>query len=153
GPGIEIVLQAAAVGVPDHGAAEATARPVVAGEVEVARKRLPVHGRAGHDVVIDRREADARDHRPALGQNRLHGELAVVLAVRVVDVWRDPLAFEVLPGAFADAVAGIARTALQGGVAAQISPPGLAPRARCRPQRLAMTISAFEPAEIAAFAW
>src|SRR5580658_7987648 len=67
----------------EHGAAEGAARPVVAGQVQVRRER------------------------PAF----LTGDLAVC-AVEIVNAGRYHAAFEVLPGAVADAVAGVDGAAL-----------------------------------------
>src|SRR5262249_60584989 len=98
-----------------------------------------------------RRVADAGDHRAPLGQRHLHSEL-VVVAVQVVDVLRDDLALEVLPGALADAVAGIDRGLAARLLGAQVRPPGLAAGAGGIRQGLALAIRALEAAEIRALA-
>src|SRR5205085_8310547 len=102
----DIVRETPPVAVTDDRAAEGAAGPVVAGQVEVSGKRATVHLRAGDDVVVVRREADAGHHGAALGERRLHREL-VVVAVEILDVLSDDLALEILPGAGADAVASM----------------------------------------------
>src|SRR5262249_26149149 len=66
-----IVGAAAAVHMADPGLAKLTARPVVAGQVHVARECGAVGLRAGQHVVIVRRIAEARNPGAALGQRIL----------------------------------------------------------------------------------
>src|SRR5262249_23658712 len=97
-----IVAQTLAVDVADHGRALGAAWPVGAGSVLAGWKRPPVHLRAGKNVVRIGRVADARNHGPSLGQRHRHAEF-VVVAMEIVDVLGDDLAFEILPGAAPDA--------------------------------------------------
>src|SRR5262245_2095857 len=142
---------AAAIDMPDRGAAEGAARPVVAGEVHVAGPGGAVHLRAGQHVVPVRRHAEAGHHGAALGQGVLGAEL-VVVAVQVLDAGRDHGALEVLPGALADAIAGVDRAALRALIGAEIGAPGLAARAGRGRELLAARIGARKPAEIGALA-
>src|SRR5262245_41241886 len=151
GLGKDRVREAAAIDVANHGAAERRARPIVARQIEVARKYAALGRRAGHDVVIIRRVADTGDDGAALGQRCLHAEL-VVVAVQIVDVLRDDLALEVLPGAVSDPVAGVDWAALRTRIGAQVRAPSLAAGAGRRRQRLAMAIRALQAAKIPALA-
>src|SRR5215510_11419424 len=142
---------AAAIDMPDRGAAEGAARPVVAGEVHVAGPGGAVHLRAGQHVMPVRRHANAGHHCAALGQRILLAKL-VVVAVQVLDAGRDHGALEVLPGALADAVASVNRAALVALVRAQISAPSLAAGASRGRELLAVAIRTCEAAEVGAFA-
>jgi hypothetical protein len=72
--------------------------------------------------------------------------------VQFGDVLGDHSAFRVLPRALADAVFRIDGGLAVGGLGREISAPGLAARARCLRQGLAVMVGAGEPAEIAAIA-
>src|SRR5437870_3915489 len=98
-----------------------------------------------------RRHAEAGHHGAALGQGILGAEL-VVVAVQILDAGRDHGALEVLPGALADAVAGIDGAALITLVGAEISAPGLAAGAGRGRKLLAMRIRARKPGEIGSLA-
>src|SRR3979411_2689488 len=141
-----VVPQPLAIDMADHCRALGAARPVATGPVLAGSKRTAIRLRAGQDIVIIGRVADAGDDCAALGQRPLHAEL-VVGAVKIIDVLRDGLALEVLPGAFSDTVAGVdgLRTARRLG--AEISPPGLAACARRLRQGLALAIRGPAPAE------
>src|SRR5262249_58793700 len=86
-----------------------------------------------------------------LGQRRLHAEL-VGVAVQIVDVLGDNLAFEILPGAVSDAVAGIDCLRAVRCLAAEIGAPRLAARTRALRERLAVPISPFQAAKVCALA-
>jgi hypothetical protein len=64
----------------------------------------------------------------------------------------DDLAFEILPGAASDAIAGIDGLRAAGCLGAEVGAPGLAACAGVLRQRLALTIRAFQAAEVGAFA-
>src|SRR6516162_4765878 len=121
------VRVAAPVDMADHGRTILAAAPIVAGQVDVVGKRAPLHVGAGQDVVLVGRVADAVDDRALLRQAGFLGDL-VAVAVQVVDAGGDDHAFGVLPGAAADAVAGIDGGARIGriGAAAEIGVPGVA---------------------------
>src|SRR5262249_12502583 len=142
---------ALAIGVAEHGLAELAAGPVVAGQVEVARKRLTLHVGAGQDVVMIGLLAAYLDAMAILAEDRLLVDL-VVGAVQVGNAGGDDHALGVLPRPIADAVArvdGRAGVCRVGG-AAKIGAPSLAARPGRLRQLLAMSVGAFEPAEIAA---
>src|SRR5436305_1371983 len=142
---------ALAVEVAEHRGAEIAAGPVVAGQVEIAAEGAAIGAGAGQHVVLVGGIADAFDDVALLGQAGLLADL--VVAVQVVVAGGDDHALGVLPGALADAVAGIDGAALRGGVGAQIGVPGLAGTgAGGGRQRLAVGIRAGEAAEIAALA-
>src|SRR5215471_3368536 len=96
-----IVAQTLAVAVADHRGALGAARPVAAGSVLAGRKRPPVHLRAGQDVVGVGGVAHTGNHGAPLGQRHRHAEF-VAVAVEIVDVLGDNLAFEILPRAVSD---------------------------------------------------
>src|SRR6266852_6017315 len=150
-PHLIAFVGAAPVDVPQHGLAEGAARVVVAGQVEVGRKRVAFRRRAGNGVMPVGRHAEAGHHLPTLGERGLQAEL-VAGAVEVVDILRDDLALEVLPRAFADAVAGIDRG--DGGRlgAAEIGTPDLLAGAGGGPEGLASCVRGVNAAEIAALA-
>src|SRR5262245_66666222 len=87
----------------DRRRALGAAGPVPAGPVLAGGESFAVRLRAGQDIVIVRRVADAGDHGAALGLRRWHAEL-VAVAVKIVDVLRDDLSFEILPGAASDTI-------------------------------------------------
>ena len=72
--------------------------------------------------------------------------------MKIIDVLRDDHAFEVLPGAGADAVAGANGAAGPGGVAAEIGASGLAAGACILRQGLAVTIGPLQAAQVGALA-
>ena len=90
----------------------------------------------------------AVDDLALLAQRGLLGEI-VGIAVQVVDALGDHDALGVLPGAFADAVAGVHRAVA---LRAEISVPGLAGGARGLRELAAMRVGAGEPAEVGALA-
>src|SRR5262245_66685789 len=101
-----VVAQTLAIDVADHRRALGAAGPIAAGPVLAGRESFAVRLRAGQDVVIVRRVADAGDHGAALGLRYLHAEL-VAVAVKIVDVLRNDLPFELLPGAASDTIAAV----------------------------------------------
>jgi hypothetical protein len=72
--------------------------------------------------------------------------------VEIVDVLGDDLAFEILPGAASDAIAGIDGFGAAGCLGAEVGAPGLVACARPLRQGLALTIRAFQAAEVRALA-
>src|SRR5260370_35872077 len=128
-PGMRLrgVGEAGAIDMAHLDLAEVAARIVGAGHVHVSRERRAVRLRAGHDVVIVRREADPGDLVAPLRQARRLVEL-VVGAVEIVDAGGDDVAFEVLPGSLAKLVARAGCPLWPGpaGFRSQISVPGLA---------------------------
>ena len=56
--------------------------------------------------MIGGRVTDSRDHRTSLGQRGLYTKL-IAVAVKIIDVLRHDLAFEVLPRATSDAITRI----------------------------------------------
>src|SRR5262249_6088584 len=95
--------------------------------------------------------AYAGNHGPALGQRHRRAEF-VVVAVKIVDVLGDNLAFEILPGAASDAIAGIDGLRAAGCLGAEVGAPGLVARARGLGQRLALTFGSLQAAEVGALA-
>src|SRR4029453_15774551 len=116
-----------AIDMADHRRALGAAGPIAACPVLAGRESFAVRLRAGQDVVVVRRVADAGNDGAALGQRRLHAEL-VVVAVKIVDVLRNDLPFEILPGAASDTIAGVDGLRAVGGLGAQVGAPGLAAR-------------------------
>src|SRR5262249_519279 len=144
-----IVAQTLAVAVADHGGALGAARPVAAGSVLPGRESPPVHLRPRKNSVRIGRVADARNHGPSLGQRHLHAEF-VVVAMKIIDVLSDDLTFEILPGAPSDAIAGIDGLRAAGCLGTEVRAPGLVACARPLRQGLALSIRAFQAAEIRA---
>src|SRR6202011_1739567 len=71
---------------------------------------------------------DPGDHGAApLGQRRLHAEL-VVVAVQIVDILRDDLAFKILPRPVSNTIAGVDGLCAARCLGAEIGTPGLAAR-------------------------
>src|SRR5260370_479722 len=87
----------------------------------------------------------------ALASRVLDGE-RVAATVKIVDVLRDAHAFEVLPGAGADAVAGANGAAGPGGVVAEIGAPSVTAGASTLRQREAVTIGPLQAAKVGALA-
>ena len=142
---------ALAVHVTEHGAAERAARPVVAGQVEIARERFPFHVRTGHDVVHVGRLAPHLDGLAFLVDRGGAADL-VVGAVQIGDAGGNHRALGILPRTVADAIASVDRAALRGLVGAQIGAPGFATCARGLRELLAVGISARETAQVGALA-
>src|SRR5262249_40354219 len=105
------VAAALLVGVFELRRALGVARPVVARVVGAVGVAAAVRLRAGEDVVLVRRVADAVDRRLLLGERELLAEdvaeprLLDRVAVQFADVLGDALASRVVPGPAADPVA------------------------------------------------
>src|SRR4051812_25595685 len=117
----------------DHRRALGAARPVAAGPVLPRRKSPAVHLRAGQNVGIVGRVADTGDNGAPLGERGRHPELGAV-AVKIVDVLRDDLTLEILPGPAPDTIAGVHGLRAARSLGAEISAPGFAagPRRLCQ---------------------
>ena len=113
-----VVALPLAVVVAQHGGAGGAAGPVVAGHVFTPRERAAVGLRAGEDVVHVRFVAACVDGLAFLAEPGFFVDL-IVVAVQIVDVFRDDDACGVLPRTFAVAVARVV-----GGLA---NPPKSAP--------------------------
>src|SRR4029078_8744730 len=124
------------------------ARVVLAGHVLVRRERVPLGSRAGHDVVLVWPVLTRGNYFAFFGEIVLLAEL-VVRAMQVIDAGRDHDAFDVLPGALADAVA---RVDCAGPLRGEVAMPRLAASACGLRQSLAMPIGAREPTKISALA-
>src|SRR5262249_57548046 len=72
--------------------------------------------------------------------------------METVEVLGDALAFEILPGAAPDTIAGIDGLRAAGCLGAEVGAPGLVAGACRLGQRLALTIRAFQATEVGAFA-
>jgi len=142
-----IITQSVAVDMADHRRALRAARPIVAGLVFFGRKGAAIRLRAGQHIMIIRRKASTRNHRAALGHRALHVQ-SIFGAVEIFDGLGDDLAFEILPGAAPDAVTGVDGRGTIHGLRAEISPPGLAARARVLGQSLTLPIRTFQSAKI-----
>ena len=110
----------------------------MAGPIFAGREGSAIRLRAGESVVTSWRVADAGDHGAPFRQRGLHVQL-VVVAVKIVNVLRDNLTFEILPWAGADAIACINGRLTLCGLGTQISPPSLA--TSTGPLRHLLTIS------------
>src|SRR5262245_48351179 len=150
-PRRDIIAQAFAVDMAHHGRALGATRPVAAGAILGGWERAALRGRAGQHVVTIRREAHARNDLAALAQRRVEAQF-IVVAVQIVDIGRDDLAFEILPRAVADAVARIDRRLTGGLLGTQIGAPGFPSGAVTLRQRLAILVGAFDAAQIGALA-
>ena len=73
--------------------------------------------------------------------------------MKVINVLRDNFALEVLPRAATDPITCINGCLAVSGLCAQVRPPRLVTGASALRQLLAVPISAFEAAEVAALAW
>ncbi|CAD5375508.1 hypothetical protein OF001_U10195 [Pseudomonas sp. OF001] len=144
------VVQALAIVVTDHGRAGGAAGPVAAGAVLRAGEGGAVGLRAGEDVVHVRRIAAALDRHAALVEAGFLVE--VVVAVQLGDVLGDQLALGVVPGARADAVAGVHRRLAVTGAGAEVGAPGVAAGTDGLGELLAVRIGASQAAEIGALA-
>ena len=123
----------------EHGDPKGAARPIVAGQAEVARKRPAVRLRSGQHVVLVERFEHAVEGLALLGSCCLLGNL-VVGAMEIVEVLRDDIAVGVLPWASPDAIAGIDGSASK--VGAEISAPSVLSCPHRLGQRLAVLVSA-----------
>src|SRR4029453_412389 len=131
------------------------ARPVVAGVIGVVRVRTAGRLGAGEDVVLVRRLAEALDGfalfrergctREGVSQA---GELQRV-TVQMFEVPRDRSPPPVVPWALPQAVARVGRVGARG---AEIRVPGTSSGPGRRRQRLAVRVSARNPAQVPAFA-
>src|SRR5262249_49798772 len=101
-------------------------------------------------VVTVGREAYSRDHLASLAQRDVHGKL-VVIAVEILYVLSDYLAFKILPWTAANAVTRINGRLAIGILTAQISAPGFAPSAISLSQLLAIAIRPLKATEISPF--
>src|SRR5258708_38993494 len=89
--------------MPKNGGAGSAAPPFVAGHVFVSRKRATVGLRAGEDVVHVRFVAACVDGLAFFAQCVFFVDL-IVVAVQIVDVFRNDDALGVLPWTFTDAI-------------------------------------------------
>src|SRR5262245_38579582 len=146
-PGLRcvVVTEPLPVVMADHRRARAALRPVAAGAILAGREGGAVGLGAREDVVHVRRIAAPIDLIALLGERRLLVD--VVLAVQLGEVFRDDEALGVQPRAAADAVAGVDRVRALG---AQVSAPGLRPRAGRRAEELAELVCPVEAAEVTA---
>src|SRR6185312_6928190 len=106
GLGRRTIVQSPPVIVAEHDRALRAARVVLAGHVLVRRERVPLGSRAGQDVVLVWPVTTTGNYFAFFGEIVLLAEL-VVRAMQVIDAGRDHDAFDVLPGALADAVARV----------------------------------------------
>jgi hypothetical protein len=111
--------------VAQHRGSLGAARPVVAGPIFAGREGAAIRLRAGESVVTNGGVADARNHSAPFRQRGLHVEL-VVVAMKIVNVLRNNVTLEVLPGAGPDAIARIDGRLAVGGLRAQIGTPSFA---------------------------
>src|SRR5207253_8976920 len=107
--------------------------------------------RAGQRVVIVRRVTPRRDHGATLGQRGPAVEL-IVVAMQIVDAFRDDFALEILPRAASDAIARVDGDRAIHGLRAEIGPPGLAACARRLCQSLALPVRAIQSTQIGTLA-
>src|SRR5262249_60604660 len=105
GPRRLVVAQALPVVMAEHRRPLAALGPVAAGPILAGRERGAVRLGARQDVVHVGRVAPPVDRVALLGERRLLGD--VVLAVQLGEVLGDHDPLGVLPGAGADAVAGV----------------------------------------------
>src|SRR5215204_3858235 len=122
--------------------------PVAAGAILSRSKGGAVGLRAGQDVVPVRRVAAAVDHLALFAERRVLAEI-IRRTMKVGDVFRDHRALGVLPRTASDAVLRIHRIRTLCG---EVRLPSFAARTGSLRQSLALTVGAFEPAQIAAFA-
>src|SRR5262249_53881448 len=137
------------------GARGRVARPVAAGVIGAVGEGRAIELRAGEDVVLVRRVADAFHGVALLGER---GDLRQVVAaprrfervaVQVGHVLRDARVLRVVPRAGADAVGGVDGRLSAAGAGAQVRVPGaVVARAGCGRELLAVTIRPGEPAKI-----
>ena len=125
--------------VAEHGGADGAARPITAGHVVTSRERIAVGLEAREDVVHVWFVAARVDGLAFLAEPGFLVDL-IVVAVQIVDIFRDDDAFGVLPRALADSVAGVNRGLAVGSAGAQISAPGVVAGSGCLRQRLAMLV-------------
>ena len=92
--------------VAEHGGADGAARPITAGHVVTSRERIAVGLEAREDVVHVWFVAARVDGLAFLAEPGFLVDL-IVVAVQIVDIFRDDDAFGVLPRALADSVAGV----------------------------------------------
>src|SRR5262245_64049474 len=90
----------------DGGRALRATRPVAAGSILIWRECATFGSRAGQHVVTVRCKTHTWNDLASLAQRRIHAEL-VIVAVQIVDVLSDYLAFEILPRAGANTVTRI----------------------------------------------
>jgi len=136
--------------VPEHGGAGGVAGPITAGHVFTPRERATIGLRAGEDVVHVRFVAACVDGLALLAEPGLFVDL-IVVAVQIVDVFRDDDAFGVLPGPFTDAITGVDGGLAIGCASAQVSVPGSVAGADRLRQGLAVFVCARQPAQVGAF--
>src|SRR5262245_45380615 len=141
------VVEALPVMVADLRGAGTVAGPVAAGRVGAGREAAAIHGRAGEHVVLVGIIAAAVDLVAVLVERGLLVDV-VVVAVQVIDIFRNRHALGVAPGAVADAVARV--HALRGADAdrAQIGAPGAVAGACRLSELLAVRVGAGEAAEV-----
>src|SRR3954454_18933837 len=118
----------------DHRHTRGAARPIAAGPVLIGRERLTIGLRPCQDVMIIWGITSSSNDGATLGQRSLHVQF-IIIAMEIVDSFRDDFALEILPRATSDAIAGIDCRGTIHGLGAEIGPPGLAP---C-PRRLCQT--------------
>src|SRR4051812_3973995 len=150
------VAAALFVGVAKLRGPGAVARPVVAGVVLAVGVGASVGLRAGEDVVLVGRVADAVDDAALLGERQLLAERAAEarlldgVAVELAEVLRDALPALVVPRPVADAIPRVDGIRP---LRAQIRVPRHAAAAGGGRQRLAVRVGAGEPAVIGAVAF
>jgi hypothetical protein len=132
-----------------HRDPKSAARPVIAGQVEIAWKCPAVRLRSGQHVVLVEWLEHAVEGLALLGNRRLLGDL-VIGAMEIVDVLRDDFAVGILPGASPDAIAGV--DGATGKVGAEVGAPSVLSCPRRLGQRLAVLVSARQAAKVSALA-
>jgi len=131
----------------EHSGADRAARPVMAGPVFTSRERTSVGLGAGENVMHVRFVAAGVDGLALLAKRSFFADL-IVVAVQIVDIFRDGHAFGVLSRAFADAIAGVDGGITVGGARAQVRTPGAIAGADGLGKRLAMFIGPRETAKV-----
>src|SRR5689334_353951 len=110
----------------DHCGTYSTARPIAAGPVLIRWKRPTIGLRTSQDVVIIWRITPSGNHGATLGQRSLHVQF-IVVAMEIVEAFRDDFALEILPRAAPDPIPSVDGGCTVYSLDAEISPPGLAP--------------------------
>src|SRR5262245_4033258 len=127
----------------DHRRPLGAARPVPAGSILTGREGVAIRLRPGQHVVAIGCEANSRNDLASFAQRDLEAEL-VVVAVKIIDALCDDLAFEVLPGPFADAISRVDGRLAVRRLGAQIGAPGLGAGAVALRQLLTVAIGALD---------
>jgi len=135
----------------DHRHTRGAARPIAASPVLIGRERPAIGLRAGQHVVVVRRIASAGDYGATLGQRGLHAQF-ILVAMQIIDAFRDNFALEILPRAGSNPLASIDGRRTIHGLGAEICPPSLGACARGLGQGLALPVRAFQSAKVGTFA-